>query len=119
MIRFSVLLILLSIILTSCYNDSEDGLFPMEAIDGSKCDSSVYTYSAVIKPMIDANCISCHSGGGTVLKTYNDISSQANLIYSTITHASGYQAMPQGSSKLDDCTIKQFEKWMKAGKPNN
>ena len=112
-------MLIFTLITFSCYNDSEDGLFPIEAINGSACDSAIYTFSGAIKPMINNNCISCHSGGKNVLKTYDDISTNADKIYKSITHASGALAMPQNSSKLDDCTIKQFEKWMQAGKLNN
>src|SRR5688572_16276587 len=28
----------------------------------SACDTSVFTYAAVVKPIIDANCVSCHNG---------------------------------------------------------
>lgn len=115
-----ILPIIFSLVLIafSCYNDSEETLFPQNFIN-SQCDTSVFTYSAAIKPMIDASCLTCHSTQSLVLNNYNDITQNATRILGSIKHQGGYMAMPQGSAKLEDCKIIQFEKWISNGKKND
>jgi hypothetical protein len=116
--KILMLIFSIVIIVSSCYNDSEEGLFPQNVID-AQCDTTVFTFSLAIKPMIDANCITCHKTQSPVLKTFDDVSLNATRILGSIKHQSGYIAMPQGSSVLESCKITQFEKWMTTGKKNN
>ena len=37
----------------------------------------------------------------------------------SIKHDSGYKAMPQNATKLDDCRISKVEAWITAGALNN
>lgn len=89
------------------------------------CDSGSFTYSGAIKPMLDKYCVGCHNGslasGGVTLHTYAgaaDVAAKGWLL-GVIKHDTGFPAMPQGGSKLSDCQIKQVEKWIAAGYPNN
>jgi hypothetical protein len=128
---FSIVAIIV-LTVSSCYYDSDEALFPnLSALNGqSKCDTTNVTFSGTIKPMIDQNCNSCHFAGnvGTnniYLVTYSDISSQASLIYTSISLTPGTSKgsvnfMPKYLTvQLDSCTLKQFKKWMVAGTPNN
>jgi hypothetical protein len=36
-----------------------------------------------------------------------------------IRQQSGYKAMPQGASKLDDCSINKIGRWINLGAQNN
>lgn len=88
------------------------------------CDTTQFTYAAVIQPLLATNCIGCHKapapGGGIELSTYAAVRREAdngNLLGS-ITHASGFVPMPQGG-KLSDCEITQIEKWINNGAANN
>lgn len=89
------------------------------------CDTTVFAYAAVITPLINTYCKGCHNpsslGGGVDLSTYNGVKAAAvnGSLLGSIKHASGYVAMPQGGNKLQDCQIRQVEKWIQAGTPNN
>jgi uncharacterized membrane protein len=119
---------ILVFIVSSCYYDSDEALFPnLAGLNGqSKCDTTNVTFSGTIKPMIDQNCNTCHFAGnvgtgGIYLVTYSDISNQASSIYTSISSTPGStKFMPKYfTTQLDSCTLKEFKKWMKAGTPNN
>lgn len=89
------------------------------------CDSSLFTYSGAISPLIQNKCQGCHSGtnaqGGIDLSTYTLLNTKVTdgKLWGSINHLPGYSPMPQNGTKLSDCEIKQFEKWIAAGAPNN
>lgn len=89
------------------------------------CDSTKFTYAAIIQPMMQVNCIGCHNpnnlSGGIDISNYNAIKSVvlSGKLFGSITHASGFFPMPQNANKLSDCQIKQVEKWIKGGTLNN
>lgn len=89
------------------------------------CDTTAFTFSATVVPLINNYCKGCHNpaslGGGIDLSSYSGIKSVAvnGKLMGSITHSPGYVAMPQGGNKLQDCQVKQIEKWIKAGLNNN
>ena len=90
------------------------------------CDSSQFTYSGQIKPIMETHCLGCHTGstdaGGFIdLSTYQGVKEQADLesLLGTINHTTGYSPMPKNSAKLSDCKIALIRKWIQAGAPNN
>jgi hypothetical protein len=89
------------------------------------CDSSVFTFSGAVLPIINTFCKGCHNpaslGGGIDLSSYNAMKIVAlnGKLSGSINHKPGYVAMPQGGNKLQDCQIKQIEKWIVAGALNN
>lgn len=89
------------------------------------CDTNDFKFSTAIKPLMQNKCQGCHNpaslGGGVDLSTYTAVKASAvsGKLYGSITWASGFKAMPQGSVKLPDCEIKQVKKWIDAGTPNN
>jgi hypothetical protein len=89
------------------------------------CDTTVFTYNAGIAPIINTYCKGCHNasslGGGIDLSIYTGVKNIAanGKLEGSITHATGYSAMPQGSAKLSDCRITQIKKWIAAGALNN
>jgi len=115
------MLMLTGTLLTGCYYDVEEELYPATV----SCDTSNVTYSLTVKPIIDDNCIVCHSQasqqGSVVLETYNDIQVYASSgqLLGAIKHESGFSPMPQGGAKLSDCNILKIEKWVSSGIPNN
>lgn len=88
------------------------------------CDETQFTYANIIQPMINTNCVGCHKpgslGGNIDLSTYAKIKIQADngKLVGSVTHAVGYQAMPQGG-KLESCQISQIMQWIDAGAQNN
>ena len=91
----------------------------------TSCDSSTFTYSNGVKPILETHCLGCHGGtaadGGFIkLDTYNDVKAQvtANTLYPAITHT-GSVPMPKNAAKISDCKIAVIRKWIEAGTPNN
>ena len=80
-------------------------------------------YSSEVKPIIDANCVSCHAPGGSVsflsLDTHSNTVNNSTNLMAAINHDSGVSAMPPGSSKLSDCDIQTIQKWIDANMPDN
>lgn len=88
------------------------------------CDSTKFTYAAIIQPIINNYCVGCHKpsslGGNIDLSSYSLVKVQVNngKLLGSVTHAVGYSPMPQGS-KLSDCQITQIKNWISAGAANN
>jgi uncharacterized membrane protein len=96
-----------------------------ETCGTATCDSSNVTYSGTIQPIVQTNCLGCHLGGanasgGLDFGTHATLASVAanGRLVGAVSHASGYQPMPQGG-RLNDCQIAQIKKWAKQGAPNN
>jgi cytochrome c553 len=89
------------------------------------CDTMNFAFNAYIQPIFQQNCAGCHnanlSSGGVRLSDHSGVSAVAldGRLIGAIKHLSGFTAMPQGSPKLSDCKIRQVEKWVQAGAPNN
>jgi len=122
-----ILIILALAILSGCYYDNEEELYPNF---GSNCDTTNVTYSGTIFPIISGDCISCHSGsvpqGNVLLEDYTTISAAAAIpagqygsLYGAISHDPGNSPMPKNGTQLSDCKIKQVKIWIDAGAPDN
>jgi uncharacterized membrane protein len=89
------------------------------------CDTTVFTYSGAVKPIMDAKCSGCHNlsnlGGNIDVSTYNGIKivAQNGKLYGSVAHQAGYSPMPKNAAKLSDCEIRQIQKWVAAGILNN
>jgi len=89
------------------------------------CDTTKFTFAAVIQPLMQTACTGCHSGavlsGSVDLGSYAGIKTVAlnGKLMGSVTHASGYIAMPQGGTQLSACQLTQLDKWIKAGAQNN
>ena len=123
-------LLLISVVafaLASCYYNSEETVYPtFSSLKG--CDTVNISYSKNIAPIINENCKSCHggsvannSGGGIVLDNYTDLSSYIDLVILSIKQdpTSGVSFMPKNGGKLNDCYLKQIQKWKTEGAKNN
>jgi hypothetical protein len=90
-----------------------------------RCDSTDFSYSGFIEPLINSSCKGCHStanaGGGYDLSTYNGVKAIAlsGKLIGSISWSTGFSRMPQGSAKLSECQVNQVKKWIDAGAPNN
>ncbi len=102
---------------TGCYYDNEEYLY-------GTCDTSNVTFSKDIKPIIDANCINCHSAGAIDLTNYNGVKAKVldSTLYKSISYsysgANSSKNMPS-SGKLDDCSISKVKAWIDGGALNN
>lgn len=116
----------LFIVTGSCYYDSEEYLF---RVPGGNCaDTTVFTYTAGVQPILSQYCYSCHSngsaasmGGNIKLQDYADVKTMASngKLLGAVSHASGFSPMPKGSNKLNECYIVVIKKWIAAGALNN
>jgi len=100
------------------------GAIDSGACSTSNCDTTKFTYSGAIAPIMQTYCVGCHSsssstGGG--LATYADVQNAAvnGRLIGDVAHSAGYNAMPLGGNMLQDCQITQIKKWVAAGAPNN
>ena len=108
-------------IFSGCYYDKSELLYPQ-----APCDKTVFNYSTAIVPIINAQCNSCHagaasSGGGVPLDSYAAVKTYVDngKLLGDVQQASGFNAMPKGSPKMDDCSINKIQAWINAGAPNN
>ncbi len=91
----------------------------------SGCDTTNVKFSTHIKPLIQNNCQGCHSGaapgGGINLVTYAGVKAIADngKFFGSISHLTGYKAMPQNGNKLTDCQITTVKIWINQGSPEN
>lgn len=104
-------------------DDDDGGKTNAEYISATDCTGTSPTYTADIKPILDAKCASsgCHGGSapahGLNLSTYELTKRDFNVhaLICSIKQDSGCDAMPQGGSKLGDGDIKKIICWAKNG----
>ena len=95
-----------------------------QAVSGTLADTVKISYATHLKPILEYNCVGCHSSasasGNVKLDSYANVKVNADngKLYGSIAQLSGYVAMPVGS-KLSDCQIKAFKLWIDQGKLNN
>ncbi len=88
-----------------------------------ECDTTAYTYSGTIAPMIALHCAGgCHAGStpaaGLNLTSYNVLSANVGRAWLAISHC-GQIPMPPVGPQLSDCKLQKFYNWMNAGAPQN
>jgi hypothetical protein len=85
------------------------------------CDTTDLTYTADIKAILNTNCAlsGCHSETEAALQGSMHAFVAFGRILGAINHEEGFEAMPrpEGSAKLDDCTIDKITAWIDAGTP--
>ena len=111
--------------LTSCTYDNAEDLAPEEPTPTPTCDVSSVTYTSTISPILAQSCRGCHNASspaaGVNLVDYAQVKRHADSgrLLGSITHATGYKAMPLNGTKLSDCDLARFQAWINAGAPNN
>ncbi|UMQ44085.1 hypothetical protein MKS83_10350 [Chryseobacterium sp. Y16C] len=90
-----------------------------EEISGSTPIVEKVTYNKDVKPLIDANCIVCHSAGGSASfqpwTSYTQVKNHIDNILDRIQRPVGDpQKMPQGGA-LSQSQINIFIKWKTDG----
>jgi len=105
---------------TGCYYQNEEELY------NCSIDAVNIRYSTTINTIFNSyGCIGCHGtlapAGNIVLNTYAGVKSVATngKLFGAISHAPGYEPMPQGSGKMNACDIRRVKAWIDAGAPNN
>lgn len=90
------------------------------------CSGYTPTYTADVKPLMDTYCSrsGCHNStskeAGKDLSSYAGTKSAAgsSSFLGSMQHLSGYEAMPQGGSKLTDAQLRTIGCWVQNGMPN-
>ena len=118
--RIISLLVTGMVILSSCYYDVAEVLYPP-----TNCVTDNMSYATHIKPILSQNCFVCHSeaanNGNVTLEGYTNLMIYVNSgqLMGAIKHQSGFSAMPQNSTPLSDCDISKIEQWIAQGAQNN
>ena len=112
--------------LSSCYYDKKDQIYPQAIV--TACDTTNSTYTAVVAPIITANCANCHAtgvasmnGAGIVLDNYTSLKPYItnNYLLNSIVQNGTVSPMPKNSPKMDACSIKKIVAWINRGALNN
>ena len=120
------LVLLVSLVIASCYNDNKDDLYDVIIIPGDgSCEFTTVSYSTDLVPVIDLFCnAACHNAtdrrGNVILETYNNVQPYLDdgSFVGSIKYDPAFVAMPPGS-KLSQCDIDKIDSWIAAGAPNN
>lgn len=97
-------------------NENIDTIKP--PIDTIACDSSNVSYPGIVYPILNAYCISCHSGaipsGALDFTDYGDVAfvAQSGQLAGSLKHLEGFVPMPKDANKLSTCEIALIEKWI-------
>jgi len=89
------------------------------------CDSTAFTYSSDIAPIMSTYCNGCHSGNfpsaGINTSTHAGLQTSVSngSLVGSVNHVSSYSAMPKNATMLDICKRTKIRKWVQAGAPNN
>ena len=112
-ILFSALVIALST--SSCYYDKFEDFKPVSACD----TASVVGFAAKVKPILDAQCTTCHGGaspsGNINLDSYASAKTvaQTGKLLSSIVWDGKASQMPKGAAnKMDNCNIALIQTWI-------
>lgn len=83
------------------------------------CDTSNVTYTGSVLPILQQQCLSCHSGsnpsGNLDFTNYDQLAyvAQSGSLLGAIRHEAGYIPMPQNGTKLDECSIATIAIWVR------
>lgn len=119
--RLAAILLMLSLIITSCYYDVEEELYPFQ----TDCETTNMSFVADIIPILETNCYSCHNQanvfGGVILENHAQVKSYVDnsTLLGVIRHDAGFSPMPKGGNKLLDCDISKIEAWITDGALDN
>lgn len=103
---------------TACYYDNVEELYGT-----SPCDASSVTWTMDIQPMLQEQCVSCHSGsspsGGKDLSTYANVKLYLGGAVSRMNKPLGDPLIMPPSGPLTSCTLTKLDAWVAAGALEN
>ena len=108
-------------LLSGCYYDNEEYLYG----DQNACNPVNVSYGAEVAPILETNCLACHSGagasGGIALDTYDQVMVyvDSGQLMCSISHGDGCSPMPQNAAQLLPCSIQTIDQWIGEGSPDN
>jgi len=87
------------------------------------CITDSMSFKTNVYPVISNSCVGCHgnsrAASGINLEGYENIKKNSVKMMKAIEHKAGVAPMPQGASKLSDCTISQLNAWIDQGLKDN
>lgn len=110
-----------STILSSCFYDNEEYLYPGQQ---SNCDTLSPTYTANIAKIIaNNNCNGCHSSAShpntdVVTDNYGDLKTNIERVWQSINYFSAIH-MPKEGPKLSECELATIGQWRNLEMPEN
>lgn len=112
-IKNELLILLMFVIFTSCLTNVDEEMV-IDPDEPDPCAS--ITFSMNVKPIIDNNCVSCHSTGGNFpnLTSFSGVSANATSVKFQIING----LMPQGAP-LSNEDIQTIVCWIDNGALNN
>jgi len=122
----------LLLIISSCYNDKYDKLYPTPVTTTTMCDTTSVSFKNDITPIINLYCAvpgGCHDASGSATSGYNFTTyagilpvATTNILIDDINQkpsASFYHAMPLNLPEIPACDIDKFTAWVNQGSQNN
>jgi len=119
-VRSLIITAVMAAVVTSCYYDVEEELYP-----DTGCDSDDISYSEDVLPLLQTHCMVCHSQmanfGNINLEGYDQVLVHVanGGLLGSIRGDDGWSLMPQGRPTLLDCNVEKIESWIEDGAPNN
>jgi len=117
-VKFFSFLLVISY-LNGCTYQNEEELYPKT----KECISGEMSYAKDILPILtNFGCNSCHTTQSSIqLETHSQVLVYVNnkLLVESIEHINGARPMPEGSGKMDQCSIDKIKKWIEEGAKNN
>lgn len=122
-----LLILLFSLFIWSCSNDSEDDLLAVEQEQGNgddDADATEVTYANTVKAIIDNSCVSCHdnppvNGAPFALVNFQQVSGRANAILNAMSRQNGAAGAMPPAGRLPQNTINEIQEWINNGSPEN
>ena len=87
--------------------------------NSEECDTLNVTYKNSVRPILDKNCLGCHSGPtpsyGIDLTNYDHIAAlaQNGSLLGALNHSQGYYPMPKDGNQLSYCDIRTISIWVR------
>jgi hypothetical protein len=104
--------------LSACYYDNSEELYGT-----TPCDASAVTWTADIQPMLQTQCVSCHSGAsasaGLDLSTYTLVKGSLSTVTGRMNKPMGDPLVMPPSGPLSTCNLTKLDAWVAAGAPEN
>jgi hypothetical protein len=113
----TILMIVMLQMETGCYYDSKEKLY-----SSTFCDTTNVSYTRTIGNILNLKCTMCHGvsnpSAGISLTSYNLVKAAAlnGSLLGTTNEIGGFKLMPP-DNKLDNCSLKQIDKWIRLGMP--
>ena len=114
----SFFIILTTLLLSSCLQDSLDDLTP---ISNTIIDTSNITYNNSVKAILTQECISCHGSinpsGGLDISTYTKTINNIGSIINRIDLQTGQSGIMPTSGRMSEIKINTMKAWQSQGLP--